>query len=113
MMSLGAVIYLIARVVPRVTEIEAPTKEPGFFDKLLKKISLEKVDAVLSGLLEKLLRKFKVVILRLDNLVSKHLHRVKSSGSDSMAGVKPALFENTPLVEPVEKKENLDNSEET
>jgi len=112
MLSLGAVIYLMARAVPRVTEMEVTVREPNYFDKLLKKLPLEKIDAFLSSVFEKFLRKSKVFILKADNSLTRHLHNLKPDNAIKVES-KPALFENVPATEPVEKKEDLGNSNES
>ncbi len=100
MVSLGAIIYLIARAVPRVTEIEAPSPRESYFDKLMQKLPLEKADAFASLLFEKFLRKLKVVILRLENIVEKYSRKLKPAES-SGAVERQSLFES-----PENKQEN-------
>jgi len=109
MLSLGAVIYLMARAVPRVTEMEAAVREPNYFDRLLKKIPLEKIDAFLSAFFEKFLRKSKVFILKADNSLTKHLHNLKPDNTIKTES-KPAIFENPPVAGVVEKKEDIVDS---
>lgn len=83
-------IYLVARAVPRVSETEIKTFSPGdSLDRWIKKLPLEKMDAWLSSQLEKFLRKFKVAVLKLDNLLTKHLSNLKSVATEE----KPTLFE--------------------
>ena len=90
MLSLGVLIYLAARAVPRVSETEIKAASLGdHLDRWIKKLPLEKMDAWLSSQVEKFLRKFKVAVLKLDNLLTKHLSNLKSP----VNGGKPTLFE--------------------
>jgi len=91
MLSLGTLIYLLARVVPRVSETEIQAVSASdFLDQWIKKLPLEKMDAWLSSQFEKFLRKFKVVVLKLDNLLTKHLQSLKPPAQNA---AKPTLFE--------------------
>lgn len=93
MLSLGAIIYLIARAAPRVTEAESPLPKENYFDKLVRKLPLEKADAFVSAYFEWFLRKLKIVILRLENIVEKHFRKLKPAAGSSIAE-KPSLFGN-------------------
>lgn len=80
MVSFGSLIYMVARAVPRVTDTEVTgRKGSDYLDTLMKKLPLEKADAMISSWLEKFLRKGKVLILKLDNLLNKHLQNLKPS----------------------------------
>lgn len=98
MLSLGTLIYLMSRAVPRVSETDLKS-EPwsDYLDRLVKKIPLEKADALTSYWLERFLRQLKVLVLKLDNLLSKHLSHLRPPAQDA---AKPTLFE---------KKEESDN----
>ena len=89
MVSLGTMIYLVARAMPRVTEIAKSDPAKDYFDKLMKKLPLEKADMLATLWTEKFLRKLKIVILKLDNLLSKHLSNLKPAVTEE----KPSLFE--------------------
>ena len=77
MLSLGTLVYIMARAVPRVGErvnVSSPIK---YLDRLIKNIPLEKIDGFLSLTAEKSLRKLKIWILKLDNIISNHLNKFK------------------------------------
>lgn len=77
-------IYLAARAVPRVSETDlAADSFSKRLENLAKKIPLEKADAWVSYWLERSLRQLKVVVLKLDNLFTKHLKNLKPSSQDS------------------------------
>jgi len=75
MISFSAVLYLMVRALPRIQE-EAAMKE-GFLDRWAHSEVPEKVDAAVNGYLLKFLRKVKVVVLKLDNTLSKHLQTIQ------------------------------------
>jgi len=92
MVSLGTMIYLVARTLPRVDETVIVERKNNYIDKLIKRIPLEKADAFVSMVMEKFLRKFKVLVLKLDNLLTKHLQNLRpQQGTDKMA--RPNIFE--------------------
>jgi len=79
MVSLSAVLYLAARALPRIAE--EPQAEGdgrrGFLDRWAHSQIPEKVDMAFNGFMLKFLRRVKVFILKLDNLLSRHLQKVK------------------------------------
>ncbi len=93
MFSLGAMIYLIARAVPRVSDIREDFERTPYakIDKLISFLPLERLDVTLSTQLEKALRKIKLILMKWDNLVTHHLKKVKKTNGN---GEKPALFDN-------------------
>ncbi len=80
--SLGAIVYLIARAVPRIPETSAPAPGKDWFDRVLTRLPLHETDLWLNARFEKLLRRAKVIILKFDNLVAHLLKRVRK-GSKS------------------------------
>jgi hypothetical protein len=92
MLSLGTLVYLIARTVPRISDTAQTLPKENYFDRLIKKLPIEKADALASSLMEKLLRKLKVVVLKLDNLVTKHLRSLKPAEKKEELE-RPSIFE--------------------
>ena len=83
-------IYLAALAVPRISETDLRGDSLSErLEKLIKKIPLEKADALISYWLEKFLRKFKIAVLKLDNLLTKHLQGLKPQSKEE----KSNLFE--------------------
>lgn len=75
MLALGVILYLTARALPRVNDVDTtPVKEPELH--WLTPV-LEKADEKLKRFLERLFRRLKVVILKLDNFVSGKLNKFK------------------------------------
>jgi|SRR3989338_3474631 len=77
--SLGTVIYVAARAVPRISEGESERKPARNF---LTSLPLHKFDAAAASFLEKLLRKVKVLLLRVDNGVNGYLSKIRSSNGN-------------------------------
>jgi len=98
MVSLGAMIYLIGRAVPRVSDEVGGGESMTKFDRLLSSMRFEKVDVLLNNFLEKLLRKVKLLLMKLDNTTNNYLNKVKKfklPGNGQKNGEeKPNLFEN-------------------
>ena len=90
MLSLGAIIYLFARALPRVLETASSEPRKNYLEDFFRKFPLEKADAFSSYWLERFLRKLKIVILRFDNLLTKYLRNLKQPASAE----KTNLFDN-------------------
>lgn len=79
--SLAVMVYLMARSLPRV---EGAGERSAFLDylgKWARKIPVTKIDSSLSNYLEKTLRKIKIFVLKIDNVINKRLNK-KNSRSD-------------------------------
>lgn len=79
--SLGVVIYLLSRAVERSGEI--PASEPNRFDKFMAKLPLAKIDAALNSFFGKFLRKSKVVVMKVDNLLNEYINKLKKENGNS------------------------------
>lgn len=96
MLSLGMIIYLMARAVPRVgDEISKPAVK---FDRWLGSLRLEKLDVIFGNFLEKLLRNIKLFLMKLDNLTNNYLDKIKQTklngNGQKNKEEKPTLFDN-------------------
>lgn len=74
--SFGAIVFLFVRKLPYISDVssEAPSVRKTF----LKAEWIDKVDRKLIDLLSKWLRKMKLMVMRLDNYVSRHIERIKN-----------------------------------
>lgn len=95
MVSLATIIYLFARAVPRVQDSALQTKGKDYFGDFFDRLPLEKADAFMSMLLERFLRSLKVVILKLDNLLTNHLRSLRSATLPGKNEAVEQLFSNT------------------
>lgn len=87
MVSLSTLLYLMARALPRIAEEPAEADKRNFLDRWAHSPIPEKVDIALNGFLLKFLRKLKVLVLKIDNALSRHLQKVKPEEN----GKKPAI----------------------
>ncbi len=87
MLSLGTILYLIVRALPRLdkSEVEGKVNRSGFERWLVSDLP-EKADLFLSSLLSKWLRKTKILLLKLDNWLGHHLKRFSSINGKSENG---------------------------
>lgn len=94
MVSVAAMIYLVARAVPRVEDETAEPRGKSKLDDFLSSVPLSKLDAALSNSLEKVLRRTRLVLMKLDNVVSRYLHKVKKFNKvgERLSEEKPTLF---------------------
>ena len=81
--SLGIILFLLARALPRLTENGTESHPVGAFDRFVSRLPLKEVDARLNGYVEKFLRKAKVFILRFDNSLNERLERLRRTNGKS------------------------------
>ena len=74
--SLGLMIYMIARAIPRVPEEVAMPRRSNWVDRLTSKIPMSAIDNRLNSFFAKLLRKFRVVIMKIDNFINDRLGKL-------------------------------------
>lgn len=91
--SLAVIVYLFVRAAPRVTNLDVLVEEKkDRLAHLVSKIPLEKIDAWLSATLEKTLRKAKVGTLKLDNTITRFLHKVRAPKNNEQGNERLDLF---------------------
>jgi len=78
--SLGIVVYLMARALPRVSDSET-TRGPNWIDRLMKRVPTQEIDRGINVFLVKFLRKLKLVILKIDNFISHRLGKLSKKSS--------------------------------
>jgi hypothetical protein len=74
--SLAAMIYLLARALPRVSDDEG-VLGAGFFDRLVDRLPLQRIDLAMSTFFEKALRKAKILVLKLDNVLNEYIEQIR------------------------------------
>ena len=75
MICLGTVLYLTVQALPRIEE--TPSDQKGFFERWAHSEMPEKIDAAFNNFALKSLRKVKVLVLKLDNTLARHLQKMK------------------------------------
>ncbi len=76
-LSLGGMLYLMAKALPRVSDEES--MDHMRHSRLMK--YLEKLDELLKSFFEKLLRRSRVWIMKLDHVITRKLDRFKKNGT--------------------------------
>ena len=80
LLSLGVILYVAVRTLPRIDENAMPEKK-GAWERWLASGVPEKIDRVLNGFLFKALRRLKVFLLKADNAVNTRLQKIKPEGN--------------------------------
>ena len=75
MICVGIVLYLTVQTLPRIEE--APSDQKGFLERWAHSEMPGKIDAAFNNFLLKSLRRTKVLMLKLDNVLAKHLQKIK------------------------------------
>lgn len=88
-------IYILARALPRVNQTVSEGLKKDYFEEFFKKLPLEKADAFLSFWLERGLRSLKIAVLKLDNLLTKHLQNFRNNSQNKNAGLFSSVQNNT------------------
>lgn len=83
MLSLGTILFLVVRALPRVEDDGEKRDKRSFFERWLVSELPERADLYLSNLLSKWLRKFKIFLLKTDNLLGQHLKKIKPRNGKS------------------------------
>jgi hypothetical protein len=73
MLCLSVILYLMAKAIPRISD--EPDNGPANRSHLM--IYIEMLDEILKAFLEKVLRQFRVWLLKLDNFIGQKLNRFK------------------------------------
>lgn len=85
MVSLGIVLYLVARALPRVDETSRPAHGP--LGRWITSEIPERVDTALNNFLGKFLRRTKVFLLKIDNMLTEHIKKTKTENGSGKARI--------------------------
>lgn len=88
--SLGLIVYLLAKAAPRVGN-EPPSQQANPFDKLMARVPMARIDENINSFLSKFLRKFKVVIMKVDNFINHRLGKLTKKNGNGTNGDKPSV----------------------
>ncbi|MEK7634262.1 MAG: hypothetical protein AAB396_00030 [Patescibacteria group bacterium] len=91
MSSLGIIVYLFGRAIPRISNIEENITKNSFqfkLDKFIAKIPFDKIDISFSTSIEKTLRKIKLLLMKWDNIVTNHIEKMRKTANGSFGGEK-------------------------
>lgn len=80
--SISTIIYLLARSIPRVKDEDfAVISTPSYFDQLVSKIPISKIDAWFNMFMAKFLRRLRIIVLKFDNLLHRQIVSVHQNGN--------------------------------
>lgn len=77
LISVGGILYIIARSLPRIEESEQ--KKESFLEKFILSSLPHKIDSIINFYTLKFLRRLKITILRLDNYLTEKLKKLTNS----------------------------------
>ena|SRR3989344_610758 len=77
MISVGILLYFIIRTLPRIGPEGEVVEKKGLFERFIVSTIPERVDGAVNNFLFKLFRKFKVTLLKVDNVVSRQIRRIQ------------------------------------
>lgn len=72
--SLGIIVYLVAVAAPRIQDSDETLKGGNFKARFGEIIPLDRLDTWLNATKDKGLRRLKVIVMRVDNFISKRLN---------------------------------------
>lgn len=88
MLSLGTILYLFARALPRVNDTEIQSRKSFIKTHIIFHYA-EKIDTHLKYMGEKTLRRLGLVLLKLENKVNKKLAHIKKENTPKESFVIP------------------------
>src|SRR3989338_5567792 len=78
-LSLGVILFIMARAVPRIqseSDVVPQGSKFDYFDRILAKVPLNRLDFLINSFLSKILRRIKVVVLKIDNFITNYLNKL-------------------------------------
>ena len=92
MFSLGVVVYILASAIPRIEDESETDRRQGVLDTLVHKIPLDRIDNYLNLFLQKMFRRIKIFLMKMDNFVTERLDRFKQENGKNGKNDKSDLF---------------------
>ena len=78
MIAVGVVLYLIVRALPRIDEGHGPHFKTTVLEHWLTSEMPERIDRVLNSFLGKFIRRTKIVLMKVDNVLTNRLKKIKT-----------------------------------
>lgn len=91
--SLGAIIVILGRALPRVEEHVAMNDRRGMIDRMMGHVPMSAIDSAIASFLEKALRKVRVVNLKIENWVNDGIQRLRGPQQSKPKADANDLFE--------------------
>jgi hypothetical protein len=86
--SLGFIVYLIARGAMRTSQqvLQQTEAKLNSFDQFVAKLPLKKIDDFINLVLGKTLRRLKLMVMKVDNLLNRQISKLKKNGGGDKIG---------------------------
>lgn len=83
LVGFGIILWLVIKNLPKIKDEDIKKNiqfsEPRIKkEKIVQKIPIEKIDAKVNSFLEKFLRRFRIILMKIDTYLQKHLETLKS-----------------------------------
>lgn len=78
MISLGTILYVLVRSLPRIDEEPSGVSERSALERWVASEIPERIDGVVNAFMGKFLRKLKIFLLKVDNSLTDRLQKIKS-----------------------------------
>ena len=91
MVSVGVLLYFVIRTIPRIEPETGAPDTKGFLERFVISKIPERVDGAVNSFLFKFLKKFKIVLLKVDNVVGRQLKKVHPEKESIENGEKPVI----------------------
>jgi hypothetical protein len=87
LISLGIILYIIARALPRIEEDPNTIEKKNFLDRFANSDVPEKLDVTFNLFLLKFLKRIKILTLKFDNALSRQLKRIRSDEDEKKVAI--------------------------
>ena len=87
LISVGGILYIFVRALPRIGEREAKEEKRTVFERWVMSEIPHQIDRALNATLGKLFRKLKVLLLRFDNYLTSRLKKIHTETNGNGSGI--------------------------
>ncbi len=85
MLAVGLMLYLLVRTLPRLDNEPEPERKHGWLERWIMSEIPHRLDQALNFYRGKFLRKFKVWLLKVDNLITQRLRKLNTQQDQTSA----------------------------
>lgn len=83
--GIGTILYLVIKTLPKIDDTEITLSKHSFVNSHIVFHYMEKIDDRIKYYTERFLRRFGIVLMKLENSVQKKLSKIKSEKSDTLS----------------------------
>ena len=85
MFALGTTLYLVVRALPRIDERRAAHSPTTMLERWITSEMPEKIDRTVNAFFGKFIRRLKIVLMRIDNVLTERLKKIKTEEGNGAA----------------------------